>query len=283
VNAATEPALGLHGETLAPDPSGLDTEGLAALGDGRFWAGEEYGPSLVRIDADGHVELRLVPEGVESCVACYPGDVRLPAIAARRHLNRGFEAVAVSPSETKLFVAFQSPLAHPDRAAHEQARHVRIWQLDAQGRAEAQYLYRLDAPGSFRRDAEKGEVERSDLKVCELVALSEQRLLVLERATETTRIYRVELDPALRLGDAHWDVATRPTVEEMSAAGEALPELSKRLLFDSDDHPAMAADMEGMVPLDARTLLVVSDNDFGVEGKATAFYRLEFAGTLAEG
>ena len=281
-HARHEPALGLDGAPLAPDPSGMDTEGLAATRDGRFWAGEEYGPSLVRIGADGRVQRRLVPEGAALPGADQGVEARLPAIAARRQLNRGFEAVAVSPSEEKLFLAFQSPLAHPDKAAHEAAAHVRIWRLDAQGRAEAQFLYRLDEPESFRRDAEKGKVERSDLKVCELAALSEQRLLVLERASETTKIYRVDLDPSLQLGDEHWDAATRPTVEEISASGAALAELPKRLVFDSGDHLETASDMEGMVALDARSLLLVSDNDFGVEGKATKFYRLEFERPLSE-
>jgi len=281
-HAWSEPALDLFGEALEPDPSGMDTEGLAALADGGFWASEEYGPSLVRIGADGKVRLRLVPEGVDLAGAGYPVEARLPAIAVRRQLNRGFEAIAAAPSEARLFLAFQSPLAHPDEAAHGQAVHVRIWQLDGEGRAEAQYLYRLDPPESFRRDVERGEVRRSDLKVCELVALGDDRLLVLERGSETTKIHAIELDPALKLGPEHWDIMTRPTVEELSATGRTLPELPKRLLFTSDEHATMVRDMEGMVALDGRTLLLVSDNDFGVEGQPTAFYRLEFEAEFFE-
>jgi hypothetical protein len=235
--ALLEPAFDLDGAPLGPDPAGIDPEGLAALSDGGFWVSEEYGPSLLRLGPDGRVRLRLVPEGVSLPGAPYPVEAWLPAIAARRQLNRGFEAVAVSPSEARMFVAFQSPLAHPDAAAFAAARHVRIWQMDAHGQFEAQYLYRLDAPKSFRRDRAKGEVKRRDLKVCEIVAQSEDRLLVLERGSETTKVYRVRLDAALRLGPEHLDAATRPTIEEMSGAGETLPELRKTRLFTSDDHP----------------------------------------------
>jgi hypothetical protein len=37
---------------LEPDPNGTDSEGLVALEDGGFWVGDEYGPSLLRVDAE---------------------------------------------------------------------------------------------------------------------------------------------------------------------------------------------------------------------------------------
>jgi hypothetical protein len=43
-----EPVFDLSGTPIAPDPDGLDTEGLVALSDGGFWVGDEFGPSLVR-------------------------------------------------------------------------------------------------------------------------------------------------------------------------------------------------------------------------------------------
>ena len=280
-HAQCEPALDLDGAEIPPDAAGMDTEGLALLRDGSFWVGEEYGPSLVRISADGEVVLRIVPEGVTLPGAQYDVQARLPAIAARRHLNRGFEAVAVSPSERHLFVAFQSPLAHPDEEAHEKARHVRIWRLDPSGDLRAQYLYPLDDPSTFLRDNREGKVERSDIKVCELLALGDHELLALERASHTTKIYRFQLDEALATPNEHVRLETRPTIEEMSRAGDALPAVRKQLLFSSDDCPQMIADIEGMALVGEDALLLVSDNDFGVEAKRTAFYRLTFAEKLA--
>jgi hypothetical protein len=102
-HAECEPVLDLEGRPIRPDPSGMDTEGLALLDDGTFWAGEEYGPSLVRISADGVVLERLVPEGVELPGAPYPVRALLPALAAKRHLNRGFEAVAVRRTVTSIW------------------------------------------------------------------------------------------------------------------------------------------------------------------------------------
>jgi hypothetical protein len=277
LNATSEPALDLEGNLLAPDPSGLDTEGIAARADGSFWVGDEFGPSLVRLDPEGQVLTRWVPEGCGIAGAAYPVEPRLPAIAARRQLNRGFEAICLSADEKCLFLAFQSPLAHPDEAAHARARHVRLWRLDAAtGAILAQYLYPLDPPASFRRDAARGRLAWSDLKVSEICLLGGNRLLVLERGSETTKIYRVGLDPDRVLPPEHLDIATRPTLEELSAGGAALPALDKQLLFTTDDAPEIAADLEGMAILSPTELLLVNDNDFGVEGAETGFWRVRF-------
>src|SRR3712207_2150071 len=75
----------------------------------------------------------------------------------------------------------------------------------------------LDAPETFRRDGEKQRVKRNDLKVCEIAAIAEDELLVLERASETSKIYRVRIDERDALPSEHLRVETRPTVEELSA------------------------------------------------------------------
>jgi hypothetical protein len=279
-HARAEPAFDLDCQPLRPDPGGADSEGLVALRDGGFWVGDEYGPSLLRVDQEGRLIERWKPlrpdqEGKE-----------LPAIAGRRQINRGFEALAVSADEQWLFLAFQSPLAHPDLEAHENARHVRIWRLDAHSGAVAtQYLYPLDPPESFRRDRAKRSFERSDIKVSEILCAGEDVLLVLERGSETTKLYRVQLDPALAVGPEHLEVDTRPTVEELSGREGALPllVLSKELIFSSDDHPQVAADLEGMCWISDAELLLVSDNDFGVEGAETSFWRLTFDSPIAGG
>lgn len=277
-HSSCEPALDLDGEAIAPSPDGADSEGIAAIPGGGFWVSDEYGPSLLRLDKEGTVTLRLLPEGVALSGAGYPCRSALPAIAARRRLNRGFEGIAVAPSGKWLFLAFQSPLAHPDDDAHEQARHVRIWRLDPEGGGvAAQYAYPLDPPDSFLRDRAKGDLERKDLKVSEIAALGDDGLLVLERGSETTRIYKVALSPENALPMSHLDEAQRPSLEELSGSDSfSLAELSKELVFDSDQAPQIAADLEGMAVLSTSSLLLVNDNDFGIEGAKTSFWRIDF-------
>ncbi|WP_380872365.1 esterase-like activity of phytase family protein [Sphingomonas sp. DBB INV C78] len=273
-----EPVFDLEGNLIPSDPNGLDTEGVAVTRDGQFWVGDEFGPSLIRLNAQGRVIERLVPHDGAVAKDDAPGRT-LPAIAAKRRLNRGFEAIALSKDELSLFLAFQSPLAHPDDEAFRKARHVRIWRLDrASGTVGAQFLYPLDPPKSFKRDNAKGKFERSDIKVSEIVWLAEDALLVLERGSATTKIYVCDLDEAAALSAPHLDIATRPTVEELSGARKAfpLPVLEKHLLFSTDDVPEITADIEGMVILSPTELLLVNDNDFGVEGAETSFWKLVF-------
>lgn len=274
-----EPALALDGTLLAPDPSGADTEGVAVAPDGSFWIGEEYGPSLLRVAPDGTVGARLVPEGCAAWFAdaAYPIRDTLPAITARRRLNRGFEALALSDDGATLYCAFQSPLAHPDVAAHRRARHVRLWLLDtATERVTGQYLYPLDSPRSFARDQAAGDFDRADIKVSELAVLGRNLLLVLERGALTTKLYAVDLEAGAALDPRHLDPGTRPTIEQLSGAGDLdLPVLAKTLIFSTDDFPEISADLEGMVQLSPRQLLLVNDNDFGIEGVATRFWRVD--------
>lgn len=274
-----EPAIALDGTLLAPDPSGADTEGVAVAPDGSFWIGEEYGPSLLRVAPDGTVGARLVPEGCAEWFAdaAYPIRDSLPAITACRRLNRGFEALALSDDGATLYCAFQSPLAHPDVAAHRRARHVRLWTLDtATERVTGQYLYPLDPPRSFLRDQAAGDFDRADIKVSELAVLGRNLLLVLERGARTTKLYAVDLEAGTALDPRHLDPGARPTIEQLSGAGDLdLPVLAKTLIFSTDDFPEIDADLEGMALLSPRQLLLVNDNDFGIEGVATRFWRVD--------
>lgn len=232
---ADEPAFDLDAQRIAPDPDGADTEGLVALSDGGFCVAEEYGPSLLWLDGEGQVVERWSP------------DFRLPPIARTRRLNRGFEALAVSPDESRLYVAFQSAL----ETLGEPPDLVRIWTLDAaSGELLAEHAYRFDPPASFRRDAAAGAVDASDLKVCDAACIAPSRLLVLERISASAKLYLVDLD----------------------AAGP----LAKQLVFSSDEHPDVAPDLEGLAMLSPSELLLVTDNDFGVGGAATHFYKLTF-------
>ena len=252
---ASEQAIDLAGQPIHPDPSGADSEGIAAASDGTFWIADEYGPSLLHVAGDGTVMTRWVPRGTEGRFdgADYPVAGVLPASAARLQANRGFESVALSPDGKQLYLAFQSPLTRDD--GHKLEHHVRLWTLDvATGALITDHLYAFDPPESFRRDLALGPVKAGDLKISELTTLAKGRLLVLERISATTKLYVINID----------------TVSDPKHP------VDKTLLFSSDDWPELDPDLEGVVMLSPTTLVLVNDNDFGVDAVATRFWRLDF-------
>jgi hypothetical protein len=256
--AAMEPAFDLSGAVLGDSLKGADTEAVVALADGAFRVADEYGPSILVVATDGVVQARWVPQGEGAALAgaAYRVEDVLPALSARRRLNRGFEALALSPDETRLHVMLQSPLALEDEVVSEGRGHARLWTLDVRtGALIAEHFYPFDAPETFRRDAEAGPVGVDDLKISEAVSLGGDQLLVLERISATSKLYRVTLDAAV---------------------------LTKTLVLSTDDWPQIDADLEGLALLSDRDLLLSTDNDFGVEGRETAFYRVTFATPIAD-
>ncbi len=271
----TEPVFTIDGKAFAPAANGVDTEGIAALPDGRFWIAEEYGPSLLLVEADGVVLKRIVPQGAGHLFAgaAIPVEEVLPAISLARKLNRGIEALALSRDGTTLFAAFQSPLAHPDRAAHEGGDTVRIWALDPEtAEFRAEYVYPLGDPQSFVRDCAAGLVAKSDVKVSELASLPDGSLLVLERVTLSTHIYRVRPGDTASTAALFLDPDHRPTLEQLGQTGRA-PVMDKQLVLSSDDYAEVCGDMEGMLVLSDGSLLLANDSDYGIEGAETQFWK----------
>ena len=238
-----EPLFDVDGGALTPGAFGGDVEAIAALPDGSFALADEYGPALLFADARGRVSARWTPLGAGAAYA-HPGvDVRnvLPERAMRLRPNRGIEALCASADGRWLYAGFQSALMG------ETADSTEIWKLDAAtGALAAVWRYPFDAPASFKRDAARRAVDLGDLKICEFAWAGEDRLVVLERIAHTTKIYLAEFGA----------------------------EITKTLLFTSDDHPEMGPDMEGMALLAPDTLVLVTDNDFGVEGATTEFWRI---------
>ncbi|HEV8391316.1 MAG TPA: esterase-like activity of phytase family protein [Dongiaceae bacterium] len=276
--AKTEAAYDKDGKQLPFDPNGLDTEGLVRLKDGTFWIGEEYGPSLVHVAADGKIIERLVPAGLEGDLsgATYKVTGSLPSILMKRQLNRGIEGIALAPDESALYAIVQNPLANPDADAYKTAVATRILKLDLKSQqVVGEFVYTLDPAESFKNDKSD---KQSDVRISELSAVGVDRLIVLERIAKTTKLHAIDLGNATNILGTDWDKAeTSPSLEQLAApdlAAKGITPVVKKLWLDSSDYAELPEKVEGVAIVDGNQLVLINDDDFGIEGAKTRIVRL---------
>lgn len=270
----------VDGKALPPDPSGIDPEAFVRLQDGSYWVAEEFGPSLLDVAPDGTVRRRLVPANAAGDYkdADYEIAPILPPILRLRAPGRGFEGLALSPDEKHLYVMMQSPLANPDLATMQASRNVRLWKIEREtGVVAGQYLYQLDGPASFRNDLEGRERQQADVHISEVVAVGPDRLLVQERIDKTSRFFVIALDEANRIPQEFDAPEMVPSLESLN--GDALAQrnlkpVSKSLVLDSDWISGLPAKIESVAVMAPDELIIVNDNDFGIDGVRTQMFRI---------
>ncbi len=145
-----EMPVDLKGTILKRDPNGVDPESICFEGD-YVWMGEEYRPSILKLDLRGKVLKRYTPGKA------------LPPILSRRKLNRGFEGLTCFNS--KIYAILQSPL--PD-----DKNMIRIVEFDPSTETVTrEYLYPLD---SMNAD-----------KIGDMAVTSDGTFYVIEQNSET--------------------------------------------------------------------------------------------------
>jgi hypothetical protein len=269
-SATTESPLDGRGKPLEQDVHGIDAEALIRLTDGTFWVADENAPSIVHFSSDGRIITRHVPQGTEADYANARYDVvgSLPAILAKRQLNRGIESLAVSRDERFLFFALQSPLANPDTAAFRTSRNVRLFQIERTSmQIVGEYVYVLDDPKTFRRDPSSNQ---ADPRISEMTVIGTNHLVVLERTEATTKLYEIDLGKATNIHGTPWDqILTSPSLEQMDLAEAMIEPVKKVLRFDTADFPKIAGKTEGVAVLPDGALALINDDDFGITGANT--------------
>jgi hypothetical protein len=269
-SGSSETPLDGRGKPLDQDVHGIDAEAVIRLTDGTFWISDENAPSIVHVSLDGRIITRHVPQGTEAdfAGAHYSVVGSLPAILAKRQLNRGIEALAVSRDERFLFFALQSPLANPDTAAFRTSRNVRLFQIERTSmQIVAEYVYVLDDPKTFRRDPSSNQ---ADPRVSEMTVVGTNHLVVLERTEATTKLYEIDLGKATNIIGTPWDrISTSPSLEQINLADTMIEPVKKALRFDTADFPNIAGKTEGVAVLPGGALALINDDDFGIAGART--------------
>ncbi len=246
------------------DPDGVDPEAIVHAPDGTFWLAEEYGPSLVHVAADGHVLGRYVPEDSNLTSKSYKVHETLPQPLRFRQKNRGFEALAISRDGSKLFALVQSPLVHPVAAASGQSRTIRLGVLDtATGTLIGGYVFMAEPALAYRA------AQQSEVKVGDAAWVNDETLLIVERTDSHARLYLLDLSSATNL--LNEPMAQGRELEMASPAELALHGIGfikKTLIADLNALvPDLPQKIEGLAILDAHTVVIGNDNEFGSRGK----------------
>ncbi|MFM2485958.1 esterase-like activity of phytase family protein [Celerinatantimonas yamalensis] len=271
----TEAAFDLNGKKLRDDPNGVDSEALVRTQSGDFYVGDEYGPSILHLARDGTILARWIPKGSKArfAGADYPLREKLPAILAKRHLNRGIESVGLSPDEQFLYFSLQSPLDNPNKDAYKKSRNVRLFKLKrTSGDILGEYVYQLDKPSTFAKDNHKKPRKQSDVKISEMTAIGQDKLIILERISQTTKFYQVDLSTTKSI-TSKWDnAATHPSLEQQMG----VPMLRKTLVFSTDEVVNAPSKIEGMAYVNPKLWYLSTDNDFGIDGQASHIVKVTF-------
>ncbi|MDX2231718.1 MAG: choice-of-anchor I family protein [Leptolyngbyaceae cyanobacterium bins.349] len=276
-----EVPVDVFGKPLANDKLGGDFEALVVAPDGTFWLSDEYRPAIYQFDRHGNLINRFIPEGAPTATGEF-GTPAFPAVYAQRRTNRGFEALALEG--TKLYAFIQSAIDNPDTpgdTTSRNSRNLRIFEFDiVTQKVTGEYLYILDSisgSGNARTD-----------KIGDAVSLGNGKFLVVERDDRATAdanklIYEIDLrsatnvnNPATLTGIPAGKTLEQLTVAELSAAN--IQPASKRLTVNAAAIGYTGIEkLEGLALIDANTIAVINDNDFGVGGST-----LIGDGTLSE-
>jgi hypothetical protein len=116
------------------------------------------------------------------------------------------------------------------------------------------------------------------VRISELTAVGVDRLIVLERIAKTTKLHAIDLAAATNILGSDWDKAgTSPSLEQLTAADLAargIIPVTKKLWLDSSTYAELPEKVEGVAIVDGNQLVLINDDDFGIEGAKTRIVRI---------
>lgn len=254
---------------------GLDSEAIAFDKQRNvLWISDEYGPFIVKVDAaSGIIQGRYAPGS------------GLPAIFAKRRANRGMEGLALDTGTGRLHGFLQSPLSdgsapYAVTGKSEQverfARFTRWIEFDPViGATTKMYAYPLSA-------ADYQDGRTGNAKLGDVVALGNGRFIVIEQGADPAgkvfnKLVLVDIGAATDIAAGAFNAGTSD-LEKSSMTGAAVNgadwskvvPLKKTQLLDLNAIGWLAEKAEGLTLVDASTLAIANDNDFGMKTKVFA-------------
>lgn len=241
----------------------FDPESFVRLADGTFWVGEEFGPFLLHVDADGALLAPPVPTRLPEPLRGYGRgrgvlrspdhpdlhglDERLAVEMSNHPRSGGFEGLAASPAGDRLYAVLEKP-PHDDP---ERDRRL-VLEFDPRVRDWTGRWW------SWRADGPRVAVGAADVT-------PDGALLIVERDTaegpeaRIKRVYRAPLGPD-GAGEDLAKTLVADLLDLADPAGLTAPEADAHGLGPDFAFPYVTP--ECLAVIDFRTLLAANDNNY---------------------
>lgn len=253
------------GDTLPASPGGYDMEAVRFHG-GSIWIADESVPSILQVNAaTRRIDKQWLP------------DNGLPKVYARIRSNRGFEALATTPSG-KVVALAQSPLYNAqgsaDNSSTRDSRVTRLVVLDPASGAVREHVVLNDQKPNALGPTRKGR----DTKMGDLVALDENRFVVVEHGEGAQGRYWVDLweldlrgatnvtaSNKLGLTFSGGTLTLEQLMDSASLSANGIVPVSRRLLRGdlAGTTAWRSRQPEGLAVVDDSTVALLSDDNHG--------------------
>ncbi len=253
------------------DANGLDPESMVYdKARNVLWTSDEYGPFVARVNiATGVIEKKYAPGN------------GLPAVFAKRRLNRGMEGLTLDAATGRLHGFLQSPIdpkdgsgkslkAKPPGGSNTDVRHIakfaRWVEFDPATETSRSYAYPIDG-SAYDKD------RTGNAKLGDVVSLGNGRFVVIEQGARKSDGKVMNKLMLVELPAAATDIAAMDENLEISSITQAasggvsyanVVTMKKTELLDLNALGWLAEKAEGLALVDDNTLALVNDNDFGL-------------------
>ncbi|MDR7267870.1 hypothetical protein J2X20_000499 [Pelomonas saccharophila] len=233
----------------------LDIESVRKDKNGNLWFGDEFGPYLVKTNAQGVVQRREI--GMLGVLSPQNEAVINGSASATLGRSNGFEGMTINPNGDRLYTLLEGTVTG------DPAKTLRInaFDVNTESYTGQQWNYKLDAAGT---------------NIGDMTAINDHEFLIIERngATATgggtpfKKIFRIDLNHV----DGSGNVIKSEVVDLMNIADPHD--------LNGDGSAAFTfpfTTIESVLILDAHTLLVANDNNYpGTGGRNLGSDNTEF-------
>ena len=250
------PVINAKGTKASNKRLKFDFEGISIDANGDLWLADEYRPSVLLVDGKTFQIKKIFSAEKDSITK----QANLPHSFTLRQANRGFEGIAVTPNG-KILAILQSPLETPELFDSVPNRLLRILHLDPLTGKTKTFGYELSA-------------DIIDPKIGDMTAINEHEFLIIEHGKDSkgkvVNVFKINLEYATNIQEVQFNEGRSFEGLKNNAKaqynGLILAQKSHLLNLIEAGYNSDYGKPEGLTIIDASTIAIVNDNDFGIDG-----------------